>query len=75
MSLQECTAALHAHGGAVRINGGEFSQSELEQAAAIAAEENAQLIIDNIKGRSCEDIGRILEAGGRQVCFADIYLV
>lgn len=74
MSLQECTAALHAN-GAVRINAAEFSQSELEEAAAAAADENARLIIYNIKGRSSEDIGRILEAGGRQVCFADIHLI
>ena len=74
MSLQECTRALIAE-GAVRINAGEFSQSDLENAAAVARQTQARLIIYNLKGRSSEDIGRIAEAGGRQVNFADIYLI
>ncbi len=48
---------------------------ELEAAAALAQAENANLIIDNLKGRSCADVARIADAGGRQVSFGDIYLV
>ena len=74
MSLQECTRAL-VNDGAARINAGEFSQSDLESAAAVAKQRHARLIICNLKGRSSEDIGRIAEAGGRQVNFADIHLI
>ena len=74
MSLQECTSALRAD-GSTRINAGEFSQTDLEAAAAIAQAEHARLIIYNLKGRSCADVARILEAGGRQVTFGDLHLI
>lgn len=74
MSFQECTGTLRAQGKA-RINAGLFSIEELEQAAALARREDASLIIDNLKGRSCADIARIMEAGGRKVSFGDIHLI
>ncbi len=75
MSLQECTEALRS-GAAIRIDAGEFSQSDLEAAASEARKVRARLIISNLlKGRTPEDIHRIAEAGGRQVCFSDIHLI
>ena len=74
MSLQECTSALRAD-GRISINAGEFSQHDLEAAAAIARAEHACLIIYNLKGRSCADVARIAEAGGRQVTFGDLHLM
>jgi hypothetical protein len=74
MSLQECTRALIAD-GAVRIDAGEFSQADLEDAAAAAREARARLIIYNLKGRSCADVGRIAEAGGRHVTLGDLHLI
>lgn len=74
MSFQECTQLLRDE-GILRINAGEFSMDELEAAAALAQAEKARLIIYNLKGRSCADVGRIADAGGRQVTFGDIYLV
>lgn len=74
MSFQECTRTLRTE-GKLRINAGQFSIDELEAAAALAQSERANLIIDNLKGRSCADIARITEAGGRQVSFGDIYLL
>ena len=40
-----------------------------------AQAEHARLIIDNLKGRSCADVGRIADAGGRQVTFGDIHRI
>ena len=74
MSFQECTQLLRNE-GILRINAGDFSIEELEAAAALANAEHARLIIDNLKGRSCADVGRIADAGGRQVTFGDIYLL
>jgi hypothetical protein len=74
MSFQECAQSLRDE-GKVRINAGHFSIEELEAAAAIAAEQDACLIIDNLKACSCADIARINAAGGRQVSFADIHLI
>lgn len=75
MSLEECTDALRS-GGPIRIDAGEFSQSDLETAASEARRARARLIISNLlKGRTPEDIHRIAEAGGRQVCIADIHLI
>ena len=74
MSLQECTNALRSN-GSTYINAGEFSQAELEAAARVAHEQRARLIISNLKGRTCEEIGRIVGAGGRQISFADIHLL
>ena len=74
MSFQECTQLLRNE-GVLRINAGEFSIEELEAAAALANAEHARLIIDNLKGRSCADVGRIADAGGRQVTFGDIFLI
>lgn len=74
MSFQECAQTLRDE-GKVRINAGHFSIEELEAAAALAAEEHACLIIDNLKACSCADIARINAAGGRQVSFADIHLI
>ncbi len=61
--------------GKARINAREFSIEELEAAAALARERHGCLIIDNLKGRSCADIARIAQAGGRQVSFGDIHLI
>jgi hypothetical protein len=74
MSFQECTQLLRDE-GVLRINARDFSIEELEAAAALAQSERARLIIDNLKGRSCADVGRIADAGGRQVTFGDIFLV
>ncbi len=74
MSFQECTQLLR-DAGTLRINAAEFSMEELEAAAALAQAKRARLIIDNLKGRSCADVGRIADAGGRQVTFGDIYLL
>ena len=74
MSFQECTQLLR-DAGTLRINAAEFSMDELEAAAALAQSKRARLIIDNLKGRSCADVGRIADAGGRQVTFGDIYLL
>ncbi len=74
MSFQECAHTLRSS-GKVRINAGQFSIEELEAAAALARKEDACLIIDNLKGRTCADIARITEAGGRQVSFGDIHLI
>ena len=74
MSFQECTQLLRNE-GVLRINGGDFSIEELEAAAALANAEHARLIIDNLKGRTCADVGRIADAGGRQVTFGDIFLI
>ncbi len=74
MSFQECTQLLR-DAGTLRINAAEFSMEELEAAAAFAQAKRARLIIDNLKGRSCADVGRIADAGGRQVTFGDIYLL
>jgi len=74
MSFQECTQLLRDE-GTLRINGGDFSLEELEAAAALAQSEKARLIIYNLKGRSCADVGRIADAGGRQVTFGDIFLI
>lgn len=74
MSFQECTQLLR-NAGTLRINAAEFSMDELEAAAALALTRQARLIIDNLKGRSCADVGRIADAGGRQVTFGDIYLI
>lgn len=74
MSFQECAQSLRTD-GKVRINAREFSIEELEAAAALAREQDGCLIIDNLKGRSCADIARITEAGGRQVSFGDIHLI
>jgi predicted transcriptional regulator len=74
MSFQECTQLLR-DAGTLRINAAEFSMEELEAAAALAQSKRARLIIDNLKGRSCADVGRIADAGGRQVTFGDIYLL
>ena len=74
MSFQECAHSLRTE-GRVRINAGDFSIEELEAAAAIAAKEDACLIIDNLKACTCAGIARINAAGGRQVTFADIHLI
>ncbi len=74
MSLQECTQALQTI-GQIRINGGDFSAAELEAAAAEARASRARLFVYNLKGLSCAEIGRIAEAGGRQVYFDDIRLI
>jgi len=74
MSFQECTQLLRNE-GVLRINARDFSIEELEAAAALANAERARLIIDNLKGRSCADVGRIADAGGRQVTFGDIFLI
>lgn len=74
MSFQECTQLLRNE-GTLRINAGEFSLEELEAAAALAQSEKARLIIYNLKGRTCADVGRIADAGGRQVTFGDIFLI
>ena len=74
MSFNECAQSLRAN-GKVRINAGQFSIDELEAAASLAREQHASLIIDNLKGRTCADIARITEAGGRQVSFGDIHLI
>ena len=74
MSFQECTQLLRNE-GVLRINARDFSIEELEAAAALANAQRARLIIDNLKGRSCADVGRIADAGGRQVTFGDIFLI
>ena len=74
MSFQECTQLLRNE-GVLRINARDFSMEELEAAAALANSQRARLIIDNLKGRSCADVGRIADAGGRQVTFGDIFLI
>ena len=74
MSFQECTQLLRDE-GTLRINAGHFSIEELEAAAALAQSKRARLIIDNLKGRSCADVGRIADAGGRQVTFGDIHRI
>ena len=74
MSFQECTQLLRDE-GTLRINAGEFSLEELEAAASLALSEKARLIIYNLKGRTCADVGRIADAGGRQVTFGDIFLI
>ena len=74
MSFQECTQLLRDE-GVLRINARDFSIEELEAAAALAQSERARLIIDNLQGRSCADVGRIADAGGRQVTFGDIFLI
>ena len=74
MSFQECTQLLRNE-GVLRINARDFSVDELEAAAALANAERARLIIDNLKGRSCAEVGRIADAGGRQVTFGDIFLI
>ena len=74
MSFQECAQLLRDE-GTLRINAGEFSLDELEAAAALAQAEKARLIIYNLKGRSSEDVGRIADAGGRQITFGDIFLL
>ena len=74
MSFQECTQLIR-NAGTLRINAAEFSMEELEAPAALAQSRRARLIIDNLKGRSCADVGRIADAGGRQVTFGDIYLI
>lgn len=74
MSFQECTQLLR-DAGTLRINAAEFSMEELEAAAALAQSKRARLIIDNLKGRSCADVGRIADAGGRQVTFGDIHRI
>ena len=74
MSFQECTQILRNE-GVLRINARDFSIEELEAAAALANAEHARLIIDNLKGRTCADVGRIADAGGRQVTFGDIFLI
>lgn len=74
MSFQECTQLLRNE-GILRIDAGQFSVDELEAAAALANAEQARLIIYNLKGRTCADVGRIADAGGRQVSFGDIYLI
>jgi hypothetical protein len=74
MSFQECARELKAH-HSVTINAGEFSQRDLEAAAALAHSEHARLIIYNLKGRSCADVGRIAEAGGRNVTLGDLHLI
>lgn len=74
MSFQECTQLLRNE-GVLRINARDFSIEELEAAAALANSQRARLIIDNLKGRSCADVGRIADAGGRQVTFGDIFLI
>ena len=74
MSFQECTQTLR-NDGVLRINASDFSLDELEAAAALAQAERARLIIYNLKGRTCADVGRIADAGGRQVTFGDIFLI
>ena len=74
MSFQECAQLLRDE-GTLRINAGEFSLDELEAAAALAQAEKARLIIYNLKGRSSEDVGRIADAGCRQITFGDIFLL
>ncbi|MDP3495718.1 MAG: hypothetical protein Q8R82_21635 [Hyphomonadaceae bacterium] len=74
MSFQECTQTLR-NTGVLRINASDFSLDELEAAAALAQAERARLIIYNLKGRTCADVGRIADAGGRQVTFGDIFLI
>lgn len=74
MSFQEAAQSLRAD-GKVRINAGHFSIEELEAAAALAAERQASLIIENLKACTCADIARINAAGGRQVSFADLHLI
>lgn len=74
MSFQDCTRTLRNE-GTLRVNAADYSLEELESAAAIARAEHATLIIDNLKGRSCADVARIADAGGRQVTFGDIYLI
>jgi hypothetical protein len=74
MSFQECASEL-IHRGSVTINAGEFSQDDLEHAAALAQEHHARLVIYNLKGRTCADIGRITEAGGRNVTLGDLHLI
>jgi len=74
MSFQECARELMHH-GSVTINAGEFTQDDLESAAAIAREAHARLIIYNLKGRSCADVCRITEAGGRNVTLGDLHLI
>ena len=74
MSFQECARELMDQ-GSVTINAGEFSQGDLESAAALANERHARLIIYNLKGRSCADVSRITEAGGRSVTLGDLHLI
>lgn len=74
MSFQECARELIDR-GAVTINAGEFSQADLESAATLAHEHRARLVIYNLKGRTCADIGRITEAGGRNVTLGDLHLI
>ncbi|HMS39789.1 MAG TPA: hypothetical protein PKE69_06150, partial [Pyrinomonadaceae bacterium] len=62
--------------GNIRGTGTDFKWlGELEAAAALAQAEKARLIIYNLKGRSSEDVGRIADAGGRQITFGDIFLL
>jgi len=75
MSLHERTEALHSD-EVIRIDAGDLSQSDLEAAASEARRTRTRLVISNLlKGRTPEDIYRIAEAGGRQVCISDIHLI
>jgi hypothetical protein len=74
MSFQECARELIDRGSST-INAGEFTQRDLESAAAFAHEHHARLIIYNLKGRTCADVGRITDAGGRNVVLGDLHLI
>jgi hypothetical protein len=74
MSFQECARILRSQ-ETLRINARDFSIEELEAAAALAHKEQGTLVIDNLKGRSCADVARIADAGGRRVSFGDIHLI
>jgi hypothetical protein len=74
MSLQECALEMKSKGSAT-INAGEFSLDDLESAATLARARQARLIIYNLKGRSCEEIFRITQAGGLHVSLGDLHLI
>jgi hypothetical protein len=74
MSFVECTQALQG-GGLIRINAGDFSMDEIEDAARTARESHATLVLYNMKGRSGQDIARIHDAGGNRVVLDDFRLI
>ncbi len=74
MSFQECQQRLQSEGRA-RLCAADFSMDELETAARSAQESKALLFLYNLKGRSCDDIRRLVGAGGRQLILEDMRLI
>lgn len=74
MSFAECTTALRS-GEMIRLNAGDFSLSEIEDACRTARESRAMLVLYNMKGRTGADIARIHDAGGNRVVLDDFRLI